>query len=260
MVNFAIAWISELRPTPPSFEDILDAESLIPIPTKSITQTAEHQTPLCSPLVQVFPHAPIFSAPSNTPSNFTTDDPNRISIPKPDIALGLAYTSFARLQGKMLWDLQDNNRVLSEPHQSGIGLHFPFLIIEAKGLAIGSNMVGAQNQAAVDSACALNILRDLKLTATTHTPRVSTDQPRPRQILFSVVTEGPIHELWVHYQVDEAYHMTLLRIWRTTIAKEARELVQALGKILEWGVCDFRTGVLKELTAIETALRERRIE
>ena len=29
--------------------------------------------------------------------------------------------------------------------------------------------------------------------------------------------------------------MTLLRIWRTTIAKEARELVQALGKILEWG-------------------------
>ena len=54
--------------------------------------------------------------------------------------------------------------------------------------------------------------------------------------------------------------MTLLRIWRTTIAKEARELVQALGKILEWGVCDFRTGVLKELTAIETALRERRIE
>lgn len=121
-------------------------------------------------------------------------------------------------------------------------------------------MVGAQNQAAVDGACALNILRDLKLTAITYMSHVSKDQPRPRQILFSVVTEGPIHELWVHYQIDEAYHMTLLRIWRTTIAKEAREFVQALGKVLEWGVSSFRTAIVKELTAIEAVLRERRTE
>jgi hypothetical protein len=252
MANLAIAWISKLRPTPPSFEDILG--SVPPEPT------AEPQTPLPPSRDPVLRQTPILSPPSNATSDFTTDDPNRVSIPKPDIALGLSHTSFSQLQGKILWDLQDNNRVFSEPHQSGIGLHFPFLILEAKGLAIGSNMVGAQNQAAVDGACALNILRDLKLTAETYRPCATTDQPGLRQIVFSVVTEGPIHELWVHYQLDEAYHMTVLRIWRTTIAKEAREFVQALGKILEWGVSNFRTAVLKELTAVETTLRERRME
>ena len=53
--------------------------------------------------------------------------------------------------------------------------------------------------------------------------------------------------------------MTLLRIWRTITVKDAREFVQALGKALEWGVYNFRTAVLKELTVIETKLRERRL-
>jgi hypothetical protein len=121
-------------------------------------------------------------------------------------------------------------------------------------------MVGAQNQAAVDGACALNILGDLKSTSETYMPRASAGQARSRQILFSVATEGPIHELWVHYQHDEAYHITVLRIWRTTIAKEAKEFVQALAKILEWGVSGFRVAVLTDLTAVETTLRERRTD
>jgi len=220
---------------------------------------AESQTPLPPPQDLVLPQTPTLS-PSTAPSDVTTDDPNRIFIPKPDIAVGLAHASFSQLQGKMLWDLQDRNRVLSEPHQSAIGLHFPFLVIEAKGLAVGANMVGAQNQAAVDAACALNILRDLKLTASANMSSTSVDQSEPRQILFSVATEGPIHELWVHYRIDEAYHMTLLRIWRTTIRKDAREFVQALGKILAWGVYGFRTAVLKVLSVVETKLRERRMD
>lgn len=284
MANVAVAWISDLRPTPPSLEDILNAESPLPRPIDILnaepplpspidvldaepplptsiephTPTAEIQAP--PPPAQQLPDAPIFSVPFKSASDASGNDPNCISTPKPDIALGLAHVSFTRLQGKILWDLQDTNSVLSEPHQSGIGLHFPFLILEAKGLASGSNMIGAQNQAAVDCACALNILRDLKLAATNHAPRTSADQPSTRQILFSVVTEGPIHELWVHYQMDEAYHMTLLRIWRTTIAKEAREFVQALGGILVWGVCGFRADVLQKLTAIETGLRGGEIE
>ena len=199
MANLAVAWISELRPTPPSFKDMLGFSTPLLVSPKPYMPTLEPQTPLPFPSTLVLPQTPIFSPPSDAPSDFTTDDPNRVSIPKPDIALGLAHASFSQLHGKILWDLQDRNRVFSEPHQSGIGLHFPFLIIEAKGLAIGSNMVGAQNQAAVDAACALNILRHLKLTATAYMPCISIDQPKPRQIIFSVVIEGPIHELWVHY-------------------------------------------------------------
>ena len=119
-------------------------------------------------------------------------------------------------------------------------------------------MVGVQNQAAVDAACALRILGDLAATA--KLPSTSVDQPEAKHIVFSVATEGPIHEMWVHYRLDGAYHMTLLQIWRTTIAKHAREFVHALRKVLEWGVHAFRTAILKDLVAVETQLREERME
>ncbi|CAI6226997.1 unnamed protein product [Periconia digitata] len=54
--------------------------------------------------------------------------------------------------------------------------------------------------------------------------------------------------------------MTVLRVWRTTIAREAKEFVQALSTIVGWGVSDFKDAIIKELTFIETVLRERRME
>ncbi|KAF2733145.1 hypothetical protein EJ04DRAFT_544333 [Polyplosphaeria fusca] len=171
---------------------------------------------------------PLAAAPSDT----TNDDPNCVSVPKPDIAISLAYTSFDRL------------RVLSEPHQSGIGLHFPFLIMEVKGLATGSNMVRAQNQAAVGGACALGILRDLQFIAQGCITCATADQPRLRQMMFSVVTVGPIHEMWVHYKIEEEFYMTILRIWRTTFPKDVREFVS----------------IYKALDAYGQALHERRVE
>ncbi|KAH8707561.1 hypothetical protein GQ44DRAFT_628523 [Phaeosphaeriaceae sp. PMI808] len=216
--------------------------------------TAEPQTSLNTFLSQT----PILSPTSSAYTESTADDPNRVSTPKPDIVVGLDHVSFSQLQGRILWDLQDSLQVLSEPHQSTINLHFPFLIVEAKGLVIGSNMVGAQNQVAVDGACALNILHDFQAAGTANMP--SLEQPAQRQIIFSIATEGPIHELWVHYKVGEAYHMTLLRIWRTTVERDAKEFVQALCKVLGWGANGFRTAILEKLTAIETKLRERQRE
>ncbi|KAF2734296.1 hypothetical protein EJ04DRAFT_467030 [Polyplosphaeria fusca] len=258
-LSASVAWIPELRPSPPSIEEILGSEPPLSNSTGPITSAAAFQmpTPLTAP---TFPQTPILSTSSIAPTDTTNDDPNRISVPKPDITVGLAYTSFDRLQRKILWDLQGNSRVLSEPHQSRIGLHFPFLILEAKGLATGSNMVGAQNQAAVGGACALGILRDLQLTAQGCITCATDDQPRLRQMMFSVVTEGPIHEMWVHYGIEEEFHMTVLRIWRTTFSKDAREFVQALGKILEWGSCEFKGSVLKALDVYGQALRKRRVE
>lgn len=115
--------------------------------------------------------------------------------------------------------------------------------------------MAAQNQAAVGGACALNILRRLELSVLSmrQTPGSSST---PRQIVFSIVTEGPIHELWVHFQVDDAYHMTLLRIWRTTFPKEAKELVLAVAKILGWGVSNLRDAILEKLAIVENVLRE----
>lgn len=44
----------------------------------------------------------------------------------------------------------------------GLGLCFPFLIVEAKSGATGGNLFQAQNQAAVSGASAINILKSLE--------------------------------------------------------------------------------------------------
>jgi hypothetical protein len=67
------------------------------------------------------------------------------------------------MQRTVLMLLQDDCRVLSEPHQAQIG---PYLVIKSKSGAAGGNLIGAQNQAAVDGACALNILGDLQCVVT----------------------------------------------------------------------------------------------
>jgi hypothetical protein len=108
-------------------------------------------------------------------------------------------------QRTVLMLLQDDCRVLSEPHKAQIGLRFPFLVVESKGGAAGGrNMIWAQNQAAVDGACALNILGDLQGVVTRIVPRPDYGQDaqgntneeqgegdKPPAVLFSVTTEDP---------------------------------------------------------------------
>ena len=48
--------------------------------------------------------------------------------------------------------------------------------------------------------------------------------------------------------------MTMHVALRTTIMTQAREYVQALGKVVECGVSNFRTAILKEPT-VETCVR-----
>ncbi|KAF2787050.1 hypothetical protein K505DRAFT_258535 [Melanomma pulvis-pyrius CBS 109.77] len=215
----------------------------------------------------VLSNTPIFSMSSTAPSDVSSESPNGLSTPKPDIALGLAHTSFTSIQRTVLMLLQDDCRVLSEPHRAQIGLRFPFLVIESKGGAAGGNLIGAQNQAAVDGACALNILGDWQCVVTrimSQPGYVQRNQGNPTTeqgeednapvILFSVTTEGPVHEIWVHYRIGEAYHMTCYRAWRTTRREDAREFVQALARFVEWGRGAFRESVLDSLGRIEDAV------
>ncbi|KAK7177589.1 hypothetical protein PSPO01_16364 [Paraphaeosphaeria sporulosa] len=104
-------------------------------------------------------------------SGYTShSDPDSLSTPKPDISVGLEHRSFSPSQQSTL------NYLETDPHAQTIGLHFPFLIFEAKGNA---GLFGAQNQAAVGAACMLRILdlvhcRDLVVwSVTTKDPYMS---------------------------------------------------------------------------------------
>jgi hypothetical protein len=78
-------------------------------------------------------------------------------MPKPDITISFAsdYIEKALDLWPNLWqnifflhlqlDLNNTQRYISDPYQVPLGLQFPFLIIEAKGLNTGSTPTRAQN-------------------------------------------------------------------------------------------------------------------
>ncbi|KAK7178185.1 transposase [Paraphaeosphaeria sporulosa] len=144
---------------------------------------------------------------SYTSAYTSHSDPGSLSTPKPDIS--------------------------TDPHEQTIGLHFPFLIFEAKGNA---GLFGAQNQAAVGAACMLRILHlvychDL--------------------VVWSVTTEGPIHELWVHHRDTEGkYQSVYVGVWRMTNPEGAKAFVGAMARLMLWGSTVYTQKILQALGAV----------
>ncbi|KAI9923369.1 hypothetical protein MW887_009939 [Aspergillus wentii] len=155
----------------------------------------------------------------------------KLKDPRPDICVGLSDENLATaLEPKkgrgdarsFLFDLQDISSLISDPHITSLGLRFPFLIVEAKAGATGGNLYQAQNQAAVGGSTALQIFKnllDLKDVQDLDEQNqeilgdsTGSAQGLPDNILhlaFSVTTEGPIHELWLHFQraKEEDFYM-----------------------------------------------------
>ncbi|KAH8712038.1 hypothetical protein GQ44DRAFT_566932, partial [Phaeosphaeriaceae sp. PMI808] len=174
-----------------------------------------------------------------TTTSVTTadDDPNALTNPKPDISVGLAHTSLSTPHQRLLDDVHYDGSLLSEPFSVRTGLHFPFLVVEAKGLG---NVVSAQNQAAVGAASALNILDALRKLV----PDCDVNLPNA---IFSITTEGPLHELWVHHHTSDAYHSSFIDVWRTTTDEGAQRFVNVVARLLAWGASRFRLSIQQAL-------------
>ncbi|KAJ5051180.1 hypothetical protein J3E72DRAFT_204632 [Bipolaris maydis] len=179
-----------------------------------------------------------------------------IRTPKPDITVGLADEAFTPQQQLLLTYHQAKKSILSEPHAAEMGIRFPFMIAETKGWSEKGTLMSAQNQAAVGGACMLKILKDLTdyaargigLHPKQESPPTTPEELFPTlAICFSVVSEGPIHELWVHFEREDEFHMHNLNAWRTTKRSHAEEFVNCLGRIIEWGKGDFKQGIVQKL-------------
>ncbi|KNG83184.1 hypothetical protein ANOM_008833 [Aspergillus nomiae NRRL 13137] len=145
----------------------------------------------------------------------------RLKDPRPDICVGLSDDSLAdsleHTKGRdiaqsLLFDMQNTSTLISDPHVTPLGLRFPFLIVEAKAGATGGNLYQAQNQAAVGGSTALLILKSLSdlvdsqdlnrenqdcVEASTESGQATPDIKL--NLAFSITTEGPVHELWLHF-------------------------------------------------------------
>ncbi|RAQ55327.1 hypothetical protein AFGD_012604 [Aspergillus flavus] len=194
----------------------------------------------------------------------------QLKTPRPDICVGLSDDSLAidmeRIRGRssarsLLFDLQDTTSLISDPHVTPVGLRFPFLIIEAKSGATGGNLYQAQNQAAVGGSAALQLLRNLwdfnnaedpEIVNVGDTGGTQSSLEHMPHLVFSFTTEGPIHELWLHFRrpADDDFYMSCMGTWRTTLKNDSLNLVLYLKAILQWGNSDFRSAIVGVLNAL----------
>jgi hypothetical protein len=241
-------WNEDLKPSPPDVaqpHDQSDASTpCFPWPQSAISDLdSQSALGFAGPVPSLQPYTPSIAYTTSTEAA----DPFYISTPKPDIVVGLEDRAFEPKHRVRLAKNQSLGSLLSDPHTATMGLRFPFLIAETKGLSLNGGLVAAQNQAAIGAACMLQILIDLENQVILPTRPTSPAAPR---LCFSITTEGPVHELWVHFRLAEATHMQNIRTWRTTHQRDVGELVYCLARIMKWANDDFMKGIEEKLDAV----------
>ena len=231
-----------------------------PLPGFDLSAVAVNASAFVGPIPSLPPYTQSIASTTSTEAT----DPYHISTPKPDITIGIAHTAFVHQHQRRLVDHQASGSILSDPHAADMGIRFPFMVVETKGLSLNGSLVSAQNQAAISGTSMLTILEDLDNQAicnadvatssrcdiqdpdSTSSTTVSARNPAP-SLCFSIVTEGAVHELWVHFKHEKASHMYCIRTWRTTRERDTRELVLHLFQVMKWGTGRFKEEVVAKV-------------
>ncbi|MCJ1463129.1 hypothetical protein MMC07_001734 [Pseudocyphellaria aurata] len=197
-----------------------------------------------------------------------------LKTPRPDISIGIddaaVYTALQSrgltlTQAKHLLyvlsvpNAQNDGRpsLLSEPTTAVLEMRFPFLIVEGKSYATCRTIYEAQNQAAVSGACALNILHDLSNLSNLVNNANSESLSKTTPIVFSITTEGPIHELWAHYMTmqdgDRLYQMSIIQSCHMAIRRDVFGFMETVENILKWGCGEHLKNAADQLGTFWTA-------
>ncbi|KAL8902913.1 MAG: hypothetical protein Q9207_004281 [Kuettlingeria erythrocarpa] len=219
--------------------------------------------PTCTPLDDSGPPMP--PPPPPPPLAAPKQDVFMVKTPRPDITMGLRDTTvIEKLKDKglraleasdFLKALQNQQALYSNPLQPAYPLRFPPLVVEGKSYSTGRPVFEAQNQAAVSGSCMTNLQHKLtKLTERT-SPR---SHQRKEPLAFSICTEGPMMQLWVHYTTlmdgERMYHMSILRICHAStqpfLQEGVKEFFKAIYGVMQWATADFLDGVVEQLELV----------
>ena len=193
---------------------------------------------------------------------------SEVKTPRPDISIGLRDAAvinalqsrgFTGVEAEDLLkalatpDIRNGGTPLlySEPTSAALQIRFPFLLIEGKSYATGKTIYEAQNQAAVSGACSLKILHDLDDLAHKSNPG---SHPKGRPIMFSICTEGPIHQLWAHYTTagdgDRMYYMAIIKTCDMAVCNDVPGFLEAVDNVMGWGSCKHKEMIAKQLRIV----------
>ena len=196
-------------------------------------------------------------------------DRSSIKTPQPDISIGTQRSNLifalssqdlnhtkvkqfiAELQKKMVSRESDGLQepmLISIPAPRASDLVFPFAVVEGKAYSTGKQVFEAENQAAVSGACGLKIQLCLDELAKSTTTNISKDRP---PLFFSICTQGPYYELWVHWtKVEDGvrkFNQALLEICHGVLLKTVDDFIVAVDNVLRWGTGPFLDSVVDRL-------------
>jgi hypothetical protein len=130
------------------------------------------------------------------------------------------------------------------------------MVVEGKSYATGKPIYEAQNQASVSGSCMTNLQHKLAgLTESVSSGLYHSKAP----LAFSICTEGPIVELWVHYTTSNdgvrQYNMNLLKICHAFSPEGVVEFLTLVDSVMTWASVDFVDDIAEQLVLIERAGR-----
>lgn len=186
--------------------------------------------------------------------------------PRPDITAGLRHTTVvdalvARGLGEIqtseiLEILQEQQLLCSDPVQQALAIRFPHMVVEGKSYSTGKSIFEAQNQAAVSGSCMTN-LQHVLIGLTERASFGSYQSKAP--IAFSICTEGPHMELWVHYTIlvegVRIYNMNILKTCHASLEEGVVEFLMMVDLVMNWASTDFLNEIADQLLLVARAER-----
>ena len=181
-----------------------------------------------------------------------------VKTPRPDFTIGLRHSTISNALIKrglskfkaddFLKGLQRERKLYSDPTQNFLNVRFPILVIEGKAYATGKTVFEAQNQAAVSGGCMVNLRQQLTDLFEGVFPNLGG---RKTHLAFSICTEGPQIEFWVHYALSEdnvrSHYMNVFRTCYGSLQSGLEDFLMDVERLMRWTKDEFLKEVADQL-------------
>ena len=183
-----------------------------------------------------------------------------VKTPRPAITAGVAHDVVAAMmkRGAAKWessdflrDLQRQKLLCSDPTLHFLPIRFPFMVVEAKSYTTSKPIFEAQNQASVSGSSMTNLQHKLADLTQIASPTYSGYEA---PLAFSICTERPYFELWVHYMTlcDEVrdFKMNIVATCHTSLLPGVVELLVKVNSIMSWAADTFVDKMAEQLALL----------
>ena len=154
----------------------------------------------------------------------------------------------------------------SDPIGEGLDLRFPVLIVQVTPYSREGSIFMAENDAAVSASCALkmqksldDVLRLTKRSSAENDHDFKLYKKKVHPMVFSICSQGPLIELWVHYLEDVGHelrsHARILATCRATIRSEVKQWLDKVDSIILWAGNTYAWSVIGRLVEVMDGIK-----